>query len=313
MSLRNDAEYMTGVEISKIIPLNTDGSTVLPYPGKTDVAAYSGLGPFDFSGASSPAAVPLTIKVNTVAETKTIDITTASDQSAVTVTELMAAITTAAFTGITAAADSRGYGKISVGAGDAETDYLQVYGEAALLGDFGYGYGMKFRTLNTQKSFPLTPVNVDDESIETIDSRRKKTRVIYAGYRDGVTGSLVDSAVDNDLRALLTGGSWDATTKEFVAPLADAVKPKVSIEVQSYLYLKNSNQENDWIAAKVTRAFNMSSKEDGSGDGSNNFQDMSYSFNGTEYLNPVDSTKLGDSMTKDYTRAAFEALNYGDI
>jgi len=314
MSLRNDADFVTGVKTSKIIPKNTDGSTALPYPGKTEVVAFSGLGPFDFSGASVITAVPLTIKINNVAETKAVDVDASSAAiGAVTAAELATAITAATFTGVTAIIDTRGYCEILNGAGDAETDYIQVYGECATIAEFGYGYGLQFIQLDTQKSFPMIPTNVDDESIETIDSNGKKTKVITPGYRDGLTATLVDSAVDNELRALLTGGSWNPTTKEFVAPLDDVVRPLLSIETLSLKYLKATNQKGDYIGAKLTRAFNMSSKEDSSGTGDNNFQDMSYSFTGTPYTDPETSVRYGDSMTRDYTVAQYNALNYGDI
>lgn len=314
MSLRNDADFVTGVVMSKISPKNTDGSTPLPYPGKTEVVAFSGLGPFDFSGASVITAVPLTIKINDASETKVVDVDAASAAiGAVTVAELMTAITTAAFTGVTAIIDARGYGEILNGAGDAETDYLQVFGECAILGEFGYGYGLEFIKLDTQKSFPFTPTNVDDETIETVDSNGLKTKVITPGYRDGLTASLVDSAVDNKLRALLTGGSWDDVKKEFVAPLDDAVRPLLSIETLSKKFLKATNQKGDYIGTKLTRAYNMSSKEDSSGTGDNNFQDMTYSFTGTPYTDPETSVRYGDSMTKDYTVAQYNALNYEDI
>lgn len=313
MSLRDAAEFVTGVEVSKIIPKNTDGSTPLPYVGKTEVVGFSGLGPFDFSGASDISAVPLTIKKNNVAETKTLDLSGAVSSSAVTVTELIAAITTAAFTAVTAAVDSRGYGKITLTGAVAISDYIQIYGEAAILGGFGQGYGLKFRTLDTQKSFPFIPTNVDDAIIETIDSNGKKTSVITPGYRDGLTATLVDSAVDDDLRALLNGGSWDETTKTYLPPLSDAERALLSIEVVNKRFLKNSNQKNDWIGATITRAYSMSSKEDGAGTGDNNFQDMSYSFSGTEYTDPETKTKYSDSMTKGFTRAEYEALDYVNI
>ena len=85
MSLRKAAQYVFGPTIEKFIPLNPDDSTPLPYPGKSENAAFSGLGPFDFSGASVIAAVPMTIKIDSVEETKTIDLSAAVDDSAVTV------------------------------------------------------------------------------------------------------------------------------------------------------------------------------------------------------------------------------------
>jgi hypothetical protein len=313
MSLRNNAQYVFGPSMAKFIPKNPDGSIALPYPGKAKVISFSGLGPFDFSGASVPAAVPLTIKINNTEETKTIDISLVGDQAAVTVAELMAAITTAAFTGVTAIVDGRGYGAIENAAGDAEVDYLQVYNEAALLSEFGNGYGSKFITLDTQQTMSLAPVNVDDENIEVIDSNGKKTAIITPGYREGVTASLIDTAVDNELKALLTGGSYDPVSKVFLAPLPDDFRTLMSIEVTNKMYLKDTNQADDYIGVKLTRAFNMSSKEDSTGDGGRTFQTPNFSFTGTPYTEPETSVKVSDSMTKDYTAAEYEALNYKDI
>lgn len=312
MSLRNDAQYVYGPTIEKFIPQNPDGSTALPYPGKTESAAFSGLGPFDFSGASVIAAVPMTIKIDGVEESKTLDLSTAVDDSAVTVTELIAAITTAAFTGITASVDSRGYGKLLT-AGDAETEYLQVYGEAAILADFGQGYGLKFITCNTQQNFALNPVNVDDENIEVRDTNAKKTSIIIPGYRDGVTGAFTDTAIDDELRALLTGGSYDSTNKIYLPALPDACKPLLSLEVANKMYLKDKSQAKNYIGTKLTRAFDMSCKEDSSGDGGENFQTPAFTFSGTPYTIPGTTTKVPDSMTKEYTRAEWDALDYENI
>jgi len=313
MSLRNVAQFVFGSSFLKFIPKNSDGSTPLPYPGKSEVAAFSGVGPFDFSGATAIAAVPLTIKINTTAETKTIDLSAAVDDSAVTATELMAAITTAAFTGVTASVDTRGYGKILATGKDGEVDYIQVYGEAATLGYFGFGFGLQFRYSNTQKTFVFTPTNVEDEKIETIDINGLKTYVITPGYRDGLTATMTESAVDDQLRALFTGGSYDTVNKIFIDPTADAFRPLIAVETESKMYLKNGNQSGDYIGSKITRAFNMSAKEDSIGDGGRNFQDPGYSFNGTDYKDPVSGSSIGASSTQDYTKAAFELLDYENI
>lgn len=314
MSLRNDAAFKFGPSFIKLIPKNSDGSTPLPYPGKTEVAAFSSVGTFDFSGASVIAAVPLSIKINTVAETKTIDLSAAADDSAVTVAELVAAITAASFTGVTAEVDSRGYGKISATGKDGEVDYIQVYGEAAILAEFGFGFGLYFRYIDTMKTFAFTPVNVDDEKIETIDANNKKTYVLTPGYRDGLTAALTDSAVDDETRAMLTGGSYDTVNSIFVDPTADSEKPLISVEVVNKMYLKNSNQSGDDFGSKVTRAFNLTAKEDSTGDGARAFQDCGFSFSGTDYKDPADSTVIiGASSTQDYTKAAFAVLDYESI
>ena len=175
MSLRKDALFKFGPSYVKVIPKNSDGSTPLPYPGKSEVAAFSSVGPFDFSGAVDDSAVEFIIKINGAEEAGTIDISTAVDIAAVTVAELVAAITTEAFAGVTAEVDSRGYGKITATGKDGETDYLQVYGEGALMAEFGFGFGLNFRYIDTMKTFAFTPTNVDDEKIETIDANGKKT------------------------------------------------------------------------------------------------------------------------------------------
>lgn len=317
MGLRENSEFVFGPSLVKFAPKNTDGSTLLPYPEKTELAAFSGLGPFDFSGAADPSAVPLSIKINDVVETKTLDLTTppVGNIAAVTVTEFIAAVVVAAFTDVAPTVDARGYGEILASGGgiDPTADYIQVYSEAAELAEFGYGYGAKFIQVDTQQTFAFTPTNVDDEEFEVIDSNNLKTKVIFAGYRDGVTAAMVDTVVDNELRALLTGGTYNPTTKEFVAPLNDVFRPKISIEVANKMYLKNSNQNDDWVGVKVTRAFNMSAREDTSGDGGLAFQTPNFSFTGTAYTDPETSTKYGDSMTKDYTRAEYDLFKYEDI
>ena len=312
--LRANAEYQFGPSIAKFLPKNTDGSTALPYPGKTEVVAFSGLGPFDFSGTDvTIGAVPFAVKNNTVEETKNLDLSGASDPAAVTVTEFIAAVTTAAFTGVTASVDARGYGEILISGGDAEADYIQVYGQGGLLAKFGNGYGLKIITIDTQQTLNFTPVNIDDETIEVIDSNGKKTAVITPGYREAVTAAMVDTAVDDELRALLTGGSYDPNNKVYFAPLPDAERTLLSMEVANRMYLKDTNQDGDWIGTKVTRAFNMSAKEDSTGDGARAFQTPNYSFNGTPYTDPETKVKYGDSYTKNYTKAQFLALDYENI
>lgn len=312
MSLRNDAQYVFGPTIEKFIPLNPDDSTPLPYPGKSENAAFSGLGPFDFSGVVDIAAVEMVIKINKVAEAKDLDLSAAVDQAAVTVTELVAAITVAAFTGITASVDSRGYGKLLT-AGDPETEYLQVYGAAALLSDFGQGYGLRFLTCNTQKTFAFTPTNVDDENIETRDTNAGKTILIIPGYRDGVTAAFTESAVDPEIEALLSGGSYDKVNKISLAPLPDAEKPLIAVQAANKIYLKDKSQKKQYIGTKLTSAFIMSAKQDASGDGGENFQDGAFTFNGTPYTIPGTTTKVSDSMTKEYTKAEWEALDYENL
>lgn len=314
MSLRDDAQYVYGPTIEKFIPLHPDGSTALPYPGKTENAAFSGLGTFDFSGVDDSSAVPMTIKIDDSEETIDLDfVTTApADISAVTVTEFIAVVTAAGFTGITASVDSRGYGKLLT-AGDPETEYLQVYGEAALIADFGQGYGAKLLTCNTQQSFSLSPVNVDDETIEVRDSNAKKTSIIIPGYRDGVTGAFTETAVDDELVALLTGGSYDSDNKEYLPPLPDADRPLISLEVANKIYLKDKSQAASYIGVKLTRAFTMSAKQDATGDGGEAFQTGTFSFNGTAYTIPDTTTKIPDSMTKEYTTSEWEALGYEDL
>ena len=314
MSLRDNASYVFGPSIVKIIPKNTDGSTALPYPEKTEVAGFGGLGPFNFSGAEvTIGVIPMTVKLNNIAETKSLDLTAAVDSAAVTVDEMVTALTTAAFTGITASKDSRGYLKLLVSAGTPTSDYLQVFGQAAELSMFGNGYGLKFIIFDTQQTFTFSPTNVDDESIEVVDSNGLKTKIIKPGYRDGVIASMVDTAVDDAAKALITGGTYNPTTKEWVAPLSDAFRSLISVEVVNKMYLKDTNQDDDWIGVKQTRAYNMSAKEDSSGDGGRAFQTPNYSFTGTPYTDPTSKVKYGDSMTKDYSRAEYLLLDYENV
>ena len=87
MALKKNARYAFGLNYLRIRPLNAD----LSQPSADNL--IGGAGPFDFSGASSAAAVPFVVKIDGGDEKKlTADLSSAVAIAAVTGSELVAAL-----------------------------------------------------------------------------------------------------------------------------------------------------------------------------------------------------------------------------
>lgn len=311
----SNAKYLFSTLAVKCIALNQDKSTTVPLPGgqASDIEVIGGVGPFDFSGSAvTISAIPLSIKIdNGAVETNNIDLTAAVDPAAVTAAEMVTAITTAAFTGITASVDSRGYLKIAITTVTTET-YLQVYGQAAELSLFGQGYGVKFIQVDTQQSVSTDPTLKDSDILSIIDGQGRETEVIGDGYRKGYTGVLTDTAMDDELRQLIEGGVYDLTNGEYVPPNSDSEKKYFAMEVLRTRYTQGSNLE-EAFSDYVLQRYLISTGSFGSDPGDRNLIANVYNLVGTEYKDPVTSTKYSDSYNKYLTRAQLDALDWFNI
>lgn len=321
MALRASADFIFGPRKVKIFPLSPDKSTPLPLDGgaRSSIKVYGGVGPFDFSGASNTAAVPMTVKLdNGTPETQTIDVSTGSgsvDESAVTATELAAAIeaanAAAGFVGVTASVDSRGYVEIDVDVPGTQL-YLQVYGEAAELGEFGFGYGMQSHIIDTQQSVSVSPTNKDQETITITDSNGKDTEILTDGYRKGFTGVLTDTARDKSVRAIIEGGLIDTTNGTYHVPNSDTTKTYFCMEVVRAKYSKGTNFE-EALAGYVLERFLICSGTFGDDPGDRNWLAHVFNIAGTEYKDPVSGTKYSDSFSQDFTPAEWATLDWDNI
>lgn len=240
MALRESgARYKYGLSRLRIRAKNDDMS--LPTPSRM----IGGAGPFDFSKAVAPAAVTGFLKIDK-ATTKnfTINLTTGGVTiSAVTVDQwvsaMTAGLTAAAITGFTASKDATtGRAKLVSNSGA----YVQFWGEAAMYSRFGQGRGLKAIKSDTAQTLSLSPTMKDDQTISITDANLKDTDVIIVGYKKGFTGSLVDTAEDFEMMALIESGTID-TQGAYIDPDSATVKVEVEIETYNPLYAAGTNLE----------------------------------------------------------------------
>lgn len=318
MALRTSADFIFGPRKVKIFPLSPDKSCPLPLDGgaRTEIKVYGGVGPFDCSGASVPAAVPMTVKLdNGTPETQTVDLTAAVSLSAVTAAEMATAIeaanAAAGFVGVTASVDSRGYLEIDVDTPGTQL-YLQVYGECAVLAEFGQGYAMQGHIIDTQQSVAISPTNKDSETITITDSNGKDTEVLTDGYRKGFTGVLTDTARDKNVRAIIEGGTIDTTNGTYHVPNSDTEKSYFCMEVVRAFYSKGTNLE-EALEGYILERFMIITGVFGDDPGAREWLAHVFNLTGTEYKDPVSGTKYSDSFSQDFTPAEWDALDWANI
>ena len=178
----------------------------------------------DLSAVLDPTGkdADMTIKIDGVSETKTVAFTAASSLSAVTVAEAVAALTTAAFTGITWSADTA-TGRLK---GVAATGtYVQVTGALAAALDFGQGIthggnGLEFVRVfdDRTKSLGLAKNKKDKEDIDTEGSKGTIKRMVIAPKLQGIDISLALIDKDYALLELMQGGTLDSATNTYKPP-----------------------------------------------------------------------------------------------
>jgi len=307
MSIRGSgARYAYGLPILRLIPLNDD----LSLPVATAVANGSGAGylmggagPFDFSGVDSEGAVALNLKIdNGSVEALNVDVSAAVDTSAVTVDELVTALTaiSANWTFSKDATSLRLKGVPTSG------EYWQAYGEFAEIAMFGQGMGAKVIKSDTIRSFNTSPTLKDDQTQTTTDANGKDTEVIRPGYRKGFTGSIVDTARDPELMQF-EGGSYDSDNDIYERPTSESDKITFMLEVFQAKYIEGSNKEPDLVGyiQKTYRSCQLTVGDEPQGDG---FTDQTYNVIGTPYTTPDGGTTYADVVDEELTVDEFNAL-----
>lgn len=257
MSIRENSTYSFGLVFARFLPLNDDQTS--PLSSAVDDAAddeiIGGAGPFDFSGVSAIAAVPITVKLdNATAVVSTIDLSGAVSQSAVTVAEVAAALDVM-FLAESLELDASAQavtGRLKIVSTDTADppDYIQIYGEAAELSMIGQGLGLKIIKTDTLKSVGDTPILKDSETFTTTDANGLDTEVITDGYRKGTTLVIVDSAEDYELLELLEGGYYNnsvAGAESYEVPTSEDTKKYFLIEAFYAKYQEGTNKKADLV------------------------------------------------------------------
>jgi len=246
MSLRSAAEYHFGLTFTRFMPLN--GDLTIPTPTRM----FGGVGPFDFSGVANIAAVALTVKLDTVATSIVVDLSAAVSAAAVTVAELVTALTTQATPALSTLSitASSGTGKngstrIKLESTDTATTptYIQVYSELATIAGFGQGLGLKFIKSDTLKTAEFTPILKEAQDFTTTDGQGRDTEVHTDSYPKGISGPLVDAAKDPAIKVLMLGGSLNATTGRFEAGTSESTRYYFYMEMYFTYYSEGDNLE----------------------------------------------------------------------
>lgn len=309
MSLRANAKYLAFPKFQRFLPLNDDKTV------PTVLRILGGAGPFDFSGVVDAAATPITFKTDNGSEvTELLDVATgygSVSEAAVTVDELVAAITAAAPTNITASKDST-TGRIKIALTTPGTaEYLQVYGEAALIAMIGQGYGIKFVKADTGQSFNVTPTMKEGEELAIQDGNGKETSIVADSYKKGDTMEFVDTSLDNSMKSLIEGGIYNATTKRYEDPHSETTKPYFMVESFYALYNRGENHEADF-AGYIKEVFYKVSGQVGGANHDRNINPNTYSLTATNYIDEL-GVLHGSKYEDELTVTQYNALHLDTV
>lgn len=242
MALRESgAKYSYGLSRTRLRALNDD-LTRAEYNN-----VIGGAGPFDYSSLTATiTAIPINFKVNggaVVAET--FDLTAAVDKAAVTVDELVTALTAASITGWTFSKDST-TGRIKM-VNSTTGAYVQVYGDGARLCRIGQGKGLKAIKSDTLQTFNNTPTMKEDTTQTITDANDKDVEVIKDGYVKGWSGTIVDTAEDFEIMELIESGVLSSDGKTYTGPTSKTKKVTFEIETYNPFYASGTNNEDQIV------------------------------------------------------------------
>jgi hypothetical protein len=303
--LRTTAKYNYGMIRGRMRAKNDDLTTA------TFDNVIGGAGPFDFTAFSAEyAAIPINFKVNNGAVVaETFDITAALVKTAVTVDELVTALTAASISGWTFTKQAV-TGRMKMVNGTTNAD-VQVYGAGARAMMIGQGKGLKWLKIGTAQTFNDTPTNKEDTTQTITDVNNMDTEVIIEGYTKGWSGTLVDTAEDYEIMELVESGTLSTDGKTYSAPISSTKKVMFEIETYNAKYSAGTNAEDQivgwrkqvYLAVKGSRGDNAKA----SGFGVTN-----YNLVGVNYRNASGVESSGIITTElvfaDWSVEAFDAV-----
>ena len=303
----NGAMYPYGFLRGRARALNDDLST----PAYNNI--LGGAGPFDYSSLTATiTSIPIFFKVNDGAVvSETFDLAEAVDKAAVTVDELVTALTAAVITGWTFAKDVA-TGRIKM-VNSTTGAYVQVYGIGARLMKIGQGWGVKAIKGDTFQSLSETPTMKEDTTQTVTDASLRDTEVIIPGYVKGWSGALVDTAEDFELWELVEGGTLSADGKIYNSPTSASRKPMFEIETYGAYYSKGTNYEESIVAYRHA-TYKMCKGSVGEKTYQAGFTTSTFNIVGTEYKpkgNGVTATSgiiVENIAPEDWSPESFDAI-----
>lgn len=304
MSDRENARYEFGVTAVRFSALNDDFTQV-----EVD-NTVGGYGPFDFTGYTA-SAIPLTIKIDGTEYERDVDISAAVSQSAVTVDEVVTALTTlfAADPAVPMTASKDSNNRIKLAATGAP-NLVQVYDDFAEVIKIGQGLGTKVIYCDTISSVDSSARRKDSETFTKTDANGYDTEVVGDGYYKGETGSIVDTASDFNVEALLEGTPLN-DNGGLSSPVSNTKRPFFKMEVYYKKFKRGINHEDEQVGyrqeiyakAKGLRGDKSRSRE---------FSDGNYSFMADTY---VDSNNVEQPAwnKNELTNQEFAALKIDQV
>lgn len=309
MSLLTAARFEWGLDFARFMPLNDD--LTMPVASSLPGGAgylMGGAGPFDYSGVASISAVAAHAKIDNAAVIDaTVDLSTAADPSAVTVDEIVTALT-GLITGFTFSKDATtGRLKCIPGSGT----YWQLYGEFAEIAMFGQGFGAQILKSDTLKSMPESPIAKDDNTTTTTTAKGVDIEVIQDGYTKGGTVTITDTAKDAVLRRLIIGGDYDSTTGDYEAPNQSTVKTSFMMQMFTALYAEGSNKEADVVQYRM-RTYRNCKGSMGDEAHEAGFSDSVFTIKATQYKDASQNI-LSHSFYRDLSVTDYETLDVDNV
>jgi len=308
-----DARYLFGQPIMTIMALNDD--LTVPWPDRV----VGGVGPFDFSGHATPAAVPLSIRFDTeVVMTFNLNVSGIPGVviTAVTAAQLAVLINAAGYVDVLASVEA-GTDRLMIedtSTGAAHT-FIQVYGDAAELSDIGQGKGCQFVVIDTTETLEISPDIEAGEKLELEDANALKTWIFTDSKRIGWKGTWTDTAIDPNAAKILQGGTYvvDAVTGlgTYTPPLDTEQKTYFWMMTFQDVYARGANAKSDFLYYLWSRYWkgvaDMGSKTQAKA-----WEKAVYTFTG---MPPKDSSDdfFADSDEVEISLADFVALDIANL
>ena len=226
--------------------LNPDGT--IPRSGRA-----AGLhGTADLSGVTNNSVAELTIKVGSLAPQRyPVDFSDANDITRVTVQEIITAINTAGFTGVTASRDAA-TGRLLIEAAAGADGIIQIVGSLASALDFGQGrrHGGDLRCLSffndTTMSITLPKDIIEQEEIDIEGANGSPTRMVIGARTQGMSPVITIKEKNYDFLQLVQGGTLDRQRGRYDPPMPnESEHPSFWIEILSPVYGQGVNKQAD--------------------------------------------------------------------
>jgi len=270
-------------------------------------------GTADLSAVLTTHVADLTIKIDDNAvETKSVDFTAAVSETAVTVTEAAAALTTAAFTGITWTADAD-TGRLK--GVSATGQFVQVTGALAAALDFGYGIefpnnGLEIYTYLSKTGLVdcTMPPDIQDKTTNDVTgSEGNVRRMNIPAKLMGVSPVLSVYQYDKAMRACIEGGTYNRATGAYTPPLSDITEYPTFCIIKYDGQYNNDNtklSDNDSVLITTVHTCNGLQGEDTD---TNSWKVKTYNITASEY---TDAAAVRHPAYEELpiSKAAFNAL-----